>query len=147
MLCVGSPSNSIALTTRSACKHALGQIQVLRYRTVFLCDFYQLGTHSAPGWSYSYFAVLHLFVCLSICHSLGKPGNKSLAACRYAWLFQVSWFVRLHAEKGRKAMPILSTVEAQLSLHQHDPVDSQSQLESISSPVGRPTTCTCVVTL
>ncbi len=36
------------------------------------------------------------------------------------WLFQVSWFVCLPAAKGSKMMPVLSTVEAQLSLHKRN---------------------------
>ncbi len=35
-------------------------------------------------------------------------------------MFQVSWFVCLLAAKGSKTMPVLSTVEAQLSLHKRN---------------------------
>ncbi len=31
-----------------------------------LLDFYQPGAHSMPGWSYSYFAILCLSVCLFV---------------------------------------------------------------------------------
>ncbi len=45
--------------------------------------FYQPGAQRAPGWSYSYFVIfvsVSLSVCLSVCHSLGRPGNELMAA-------------------------------------------------------------------
>ncbi len=36
---------------------------------------------------------------------------------RGSWLFRVSWFVRLLGAKGSQALPVISTVEAQLSLY------------------------------
>ncbi len=66
------------------------------------------------GWSYSYF-VIFVSVCLSVCHSLGKPAWERVngGSC-HIW---VSWLVCLPAAKESKTMSVLSTVEAQLSLH------------------------------
>ncbi len=38
----------------------------------------------------------------------------------HVWLFWVSWFVCLPTATGTKTMPVLSTVETQLSLHKHN---------------------------
>ncbi len=77
--------------------------------------FYQPGACSAPDWSYSYFAISCLFVRLSVCPSeqdLERPENELMVAAG-----TYGWFVYLLAAKGSETMPILSTVEAQLSLH------------------------------
>ncbi len=82
--------------------------------------FYQLGTHSVPGWSYSYFAIFAC-VCLSVRLSQsGEAWERVNGGSWHVWLFQVSCFVRLLAAKGSQAMQVLSTAEAQLSLHKHN---------------------------
>ncbi len=65
---------------------------------------------------------LRFSVCLSVhlsVHGLGRPGNIN-GGSWHTWLLQVSWFVRLLAAKESKTMAVLSTVEAQLSLHKHN---------------------------
>ncbi len=71
------------------------------------------------GWSYSYFASAFLSVHpYTVREGLGRANDGSWHAC----LFRVPcrWFVRLLAAQGSKTMPVLSTVEAQLSLHKRN---------------------------
>ncbi len=67
--------------------------------------------------------MLRLFVCLFVHLSQsGEWGGLGMSLWRgswYLWLFRVSWFVRLLGAKESQAMPVLLTVEAQLSLHKH----------------------------
>ncbi len=85
--------------------------------------FYQPGTRSAPGWSYSYFAIfvsVCLFVCISVRARSGEARKRVNGCSWHVRLFRVSWFVRLFAAKGSKTMPVLLTVEAQLLLHKRN---------------------------
>ncbi len=71
-----------------------------------------------PGWSYSYFAIC---VCLSVrpsTHGLGRPGNELMAAADTHGCFELAGlFASLLQKEVIETMPVLSTVEAQLSLH------------------------------
>ncbi len=82
---------------------------------------YQPGARSAAGWFYNYF----VFVCLLVrpCISGGVNG---VAAGTYGW-FELVGFVRLCAAKGGQTMPVLSTAEAQLSLHKQSISRKQPQ--------------------
>ncbi len=100
-------------TSRARTAHPAGPIVTLRFSSLSVC----------------------LFVCLSV-QGLGRPGNELMvAAGMHGWFELVGLFA---------SYLLLSTVEAQLSLHKrpinklHDRVDSQSQLECISPPVGTP---------
>ncbi len=76
---------------------------------VSLC-FYKPGACSAPGWSYSYVAIfvsICLLVCLSVC---ARSGNELMAAAGTYGCFELAGLFA----KGSQAMPVLSTVEAQL---------------------------------
>ncbi len=54
-------------------------------------------------------------------HDLGRPGNELMAAAVTYGCFELAaWFVRLPAAKGSKMMAILSTVEAQFSVHKRN---------------------------
>ncbi len=131
--------------------------------------------------TYSYFAIF-VSVCLSVCPSmqgLGRPGNELMAAAPTIRCFMLAGCSPPRCKRNQ-AMPVLSTVEAQLLFHKSicesspistgmarnrrlttnkprslhrcystlcpiselsDPVDSQNQLEFISPPVGKPSTC------
>ncbi len=83
--------------------------------------FYQPGMHSAPGWSYSCFAFVCLFVWLSVhpCKVWEAWKQVNGGSC-HVWLFQVTWFFRLPAAKWSKMRAVLSTVEAQLSVQKRN---------------------------
>ncbi len=51
------------------------------------------------------------------------------AAGTYVWLFRVSWFVRLLTAKGSKTVPVLSIVEAQLSIHKRNIMKSTPEAQ------------------
>ncbi len=81
--------------------------------------------HSVPGWSYSYFAIFVSVCCLCTCPSVTVWGGLGTSywwqlAVTYHWLYRVSWFVRLLAAKGSITLPVLSTVEAQLLVHERN---------------------------
>ncbi len=62
-----------------------------------------------------------VFVCLSVHRSQSGEARERLnGSSWHVWLFRVSWFIRFLAVKGSQAMLVLSTVEAQLSLHKHN---------------------------
>ncbi len=50
----------------------------------------------------------------------GEAWERVNGSNRHVWLLRVSWIVCLPAAKGSKTMPVLSTVEAQLSLHKRN---------------------------
>ncbi len=64
---------------------------------------------------------------------LGRPGNELMAA---AGMYGVSWFVRLFAAKGSKMMTVLSTIEAQLSLHKCNTVKAAPEAWELQEPGG-----------
>ncbi len=124
----------------------------------------------------------NLFTSRAHCTRPAGPIVNLLFMCTHG-CFELELFVHLLGAKGSQVMPVLSTVEIQLSLHEHnitkesqkhgnakkpsdnyelraevrialvlhqgsvshmqayDSVDSKYQLECISPPVGRPTTC------
>ncbi len=97
----------------------------------------QLSFLRMPGWSYSYY-VIFVFVRpsrllrmrttslrwspLCRCEVWGGLGTCQWRGSWHVWLVRVwvSWFVRLLPAIASQTMPVLSTVEAQLSLHEHD---------------------------
>ncbi len=88
------------------------------YAFIFALCIWLPFTSRAPGWSYGYFAIF-AFVCLSVRPSIRAWERVNGSSC-HVGLFRVSWFVRLLAAKGSKTMSVLSTVEAQLSVHKRN---------------------------
>ncbi len=68
-----------------------------------------------------------LFVCLSVCARSGEACERVNGGSCQTWLFRVSWFVPLLAAKGSKTLSVLSTVEAQLSLHKYNVVKAAQE--------------------
>ncbi len=80
------------------------------YNVIVLVLTIQPGAHSAPGWpGHKYVR----YACLSACVVWGGLGMSQW------WTAGTVWFVCLLAAKDSHAMPVRSTVEAQLSLHKH----------------------------
>ncbi len=94
---------------------------------------------------------LQFSVCLSVrlsCHSLSSIDSRGTALVTQVHYRETSPIRALMAKKNRRLTTnkprsencTRVTVLCPIS-KPHDPVDSQSQLECISPPVGRPATC------
>ncbi len=77
-------------------------------------DFYQPGARSALGWSYNYFAIFCLSVCLSV-----RASKLMVAAVTYG-CFDLAGLLASPLQKEAKRCQYFTTVDAQLMLHKHN---------------------------
>ncbi len=102
------------------CRSVCSAASTTALHTTLNLYFYQPGVYSTSGWSYSYCAIF-MPVCLSARpYKVWESWERGNGGSWHVCLFRVSWFVYLLTAKGSKTMPVPSTVEAHLSLHQRD---------------------------
>ncbi len=86
------------------------------------------GACSASGWSYSDFAIFMSVCAFVLLLQSGEAWECVNGGSWQVWLFRVSLFVRLLAAKGSKRCHVvLTTVEAQLSLHKRNITKAASE--------------------